>query len=324
MKKSHIILSIPILIIVFSIVYFLLESNTAEQDIYVGMLETTEVNVSSEISGRVNSILIEKGNTVKKGQVLATLEPDILDAKKGQAEGMVKAASSLIEKAKTGARIEEVNALKNQYLMAKSQFDFAEKSYKRYRALFADSIISKQEIDEVQFKFDAAKEQMNAAKSMWEMGKKGTRKEDIKAAQGSYESAQSAFNEVEAFYDELKIIAPTSGIISNQIAEEGEVIAAGYPLLTVQIPEKIYAIFNVREDDLSDFKMDTVYKAKVPGLGNDEINFKVTYISPMADFATWVPIKAKGEYELKSFEIHLKPQERIAELRPGMSIQIIK
>ena len=324
MKKSHIILSIPILIIVFSIVYFLLESNTAEQDIYVGMLETTEVNVSSEISGRVNSILIEKGNTVKKGQVLATLEPDILDAKKGQAEGMVKAASSLIEKAKTGARIEEVNALKNQYLMAKSQFDFAEKSYKRYRALYADSIISKQEIDEVQFKFDAAKEQMNAAKSMWEMGKKGTRKEDIKAAQGSYESAQSAFNEVEAFYDELKIIAPTSGIISNQIAEEGEVIAAGYPLLTVQIPEKIYAIFNVREDDLSDFKMDTVYKAKVPGLGNDEINFKVTYISPMADFATWVPIKAKGEYELKSFEIHLKPQERIAELRPGMSIQIIK
>jgi HlyD family secretion protein len=309
---------------VFSIVYFLLESNTAEQDIYVGMLETTEVNVSSEISGRVNSILIEKGNTVKKGQVLATLEPDILDAKKGQAEGMVKAASSLIEKAKTGARIEEVNALKNQYLMAKSQFDFAEKSYKRYRALYADSIISKQEIDEVQFKFDAAKEQMNAAKSMWEMGKKGTRKEDIKAAQGSYESAQSAFNEVEAFYDELKIIAPTSGIISNQIAEEGEVIAAGYPLLTVQIPEKIYAIFNVREDDLSDFKMDTVYKAKVPGLGNDEINFKVTYISPMADFATWVPIKAKGEYELKSFEIHLKPQERIAELRPGMSIQIIK
>ena len=324
MKKSHIILSIPILIIVFSIVYFFLKSNTAEPDIYVVILETTEVNVSSEISGRVNSILIEKGNTVKKGQVLATLEPDILDAKKGQAEGMVKAASSLIEKAKTGARIEEVNALKNQYLMAKSQFDFAEKSYKRYRALYADSIISKQEIDEVQFKFDAAKEQMNAAKSMWEMGKKGTRKEDIKAAQGSYESAQSAFNEVEAFYDELKIIAPTSGIISNQIAEEGEVIAAGYPLLTVQIPEKIYAIFNVREDDLSDFKMDTVYKAKVPGLGNDEINFKVTYISPMADFATWVPIKAKGEYELKSFEIHLKPQERIAELRPGMSIQIIK
>lgn len=324
MKKSYIILTIPILIIVFSIIYFLVRSNTPEEEIYVGMLETTEVNVSSEIPGRVNTILIEKGSVVKKGQVLATLEADILDAKKGQAEGMVKAAQSLIEKAKTGARKEEVSALQNQYLMAKSQFDFAEKSYKRYQALYADSIISKQEMDEVQFKYDAAKEQMNAAKSMWEMGKKGARKEDIKAAQGSYESAQGAYNEVEAYYDELDIIAPKSGIISNQIAEEGEVMASGYPIVTIQIPENIYAIFNIREDNLSDFKMGTTLKAKVPGLNNEMVNFKVTYISPMADFATWVPIKAKGEYELKSFEIHLKPQERITDLRPGMSIQIIK
>ena len=324
MKKSYIILTIPILIIVFSIIYFLVRSNTPEQDIYVGMLETTEVNVSSEIPGRVNTILIEKGNSVKKGQVLATLEADILDARKGQAEGMVKAAESLIEKAQTGARKEEISALQNQYLMAKSQFDFAEKSYKRYQALYADSIISKQEMDEVQFKYDAAKEQMNAAKSMWEMGKKGTRKEDIKAAQGSYERAQGAYNEVEAYYSELDIVAPASGIISNQIAEEGEVMASGYPIVTIQIPENIYAIFNIREDNLSDFKMGTTLKAKVPGLNNEMVNFKVTYISPMADFATWVPIKAKGEYELKSFEIHLKPQERIADLRPGMSIQIIK
>ncbi|WP_458626052.1 HlyD family secretion protein [Winogradskyella sp. PC D3.3] len=324
MKKSHIILSIPILIIVFSIVYFIVRSPSTEEEIYVGMLETTEVNVSSEIPGRVMSILIEKGNTVEKGQVLATLEPDVLEARKGQAEGMVKAARSLIEKAKTGARKEEINALQNQYLMAKSQFDFAEKTYKRYQALYADSIISKQEMDEIQFKFDAAKEQMNAAKSMWEMGKKGTRKEDIKAAQGSFESAQGAYNEVEAFYDELNIVAPTSGIISNQIAEEGEVMASGYPILTIQIPEKIYAILNIREDNLSEFKIGTMHKAKVPGLDYATVDFKVTYIAPMANFATWVPIKAKGEYELKSFEIHLKPQDRIADLRPGMSIQIIK
>jgi len=324
MKKSHIILSIPILLIVFAIVYFFFIANTPEQEVYVGMLETTEVKVSSEIPGRINAILAEKGDTVKKGQILATLETDVLDAKKGQAEGMVKAARSLIEKAESGARKEEINALKNQYLMAKSQFDFAEKTYKRYQALYADSIISKQEMDEIQFKYDAAKEQMNAAKSMWEMGKNGARKEDIKAAYGSFESAQGAYKEIEAFYKELEIVAPANGIISNKIAEEGEVMAAGYPILTIQKPEDIYAVLNVREDHLPDFKMGTLFKAKVPALENSTVAFKVTYIAPMADFATWVPIKAKGEYELKSFEIHLKPQERIADLRPGMSIQIVK
>ncbi|AFU69404.1 efflux pump membrane fusion protein [Psychroflexus torquis ATCC 700755] len=324
MKKAYITLAIPILIILFSIVYFIIRANRTEPKIYVGMLETTEINISSEIPGRVNAILIEKGNRVKKGQVLATLEPDIFDAKKGQAKGMVKAARSLVDKAEFGTRIEEISALQNQYQVAKSQFDFAEITYKRYQALYADDIISKQEMDELQFKYDAANEQMNAAKSIWEMAKSGVRKEDVKAAHGGYERAKEVFNEVEAYYDELQIIAPTSGIISNQIAEEGEVMAAGYPILTLQKPEKIYAIFNVRENHLADFQMDNLYKAKVPGLGNEEVSFKVSYISPMADFATWVPVKAKGEYELKTFEIHLKPQERIDELRPGMSIQIYK
>ena len=324
MKKVHITLVIPVAIILFSIVFFIVNARVPEQKIYSGLLETTEVNVSSEIPGRVNSILIEKGNYVKKGQVLATLEPDVLEAKKNQAEGMVKAARSLVDKAEFGARTEEISALKNQYQMAKSQFDFAEKTYKRYQALYADSIISKQEMDELQFKYDAAKEQMNAAKSIREMAKNGARKEDVIAAYGSYESAKGAYKEVETYYDELQIIAPISGIVSNQIAEEGEVMSAGYPILTLQRPEKIYAIFNVREDDLIDFKMDSLYKAKVPGLGNEDVNFKVTYIAPMADFATWVPVKAKGEYELKTFEVHLKPQERIKDLRPGMSIQIYK
>ena len=324
MKKAYITLIIPVIIIVFAIVFFLFKANNPEQTVYSGMLETTEINVASEISGRVHTLLVEKGSNVTKGQLLATLEPDILNAKKGQAEGMVNAAKSLYNKAEYGARKEEVNALQNQYQIAKSQFDFSEKTYKRFQALYADGIISKQEMDEIQFKYDAAKEQMNAAKSVWEMAKKGARKEDISAAYGSYETAKSAYNEVEAFYDELNIVAPKAGVISNQIAEEGEVMAAGYPIVTIQIPEKIYAIFNVREDNLADFKMGQIYKAKVPGLSNDEVEFKVTYISPMADFATWVPIKAKGEYELKTFEIHLKPQDRITELRPGMTIQIYK
>ena len=324
MKKAYITLIIPILIIAFAIVFFIVKANSKKPIVYSGMLETTEINVASEISGRVHTVLVAKGSTVQKGQILATLEPDILNAKKGQAQGMVNAARSLYNKAEFGARKEEINALENQYQMAKSQFEFAEKTYKRFQALYADSIISKQEMDEIQFKYDAAKEQMNAAKSVWSMAKTGARKEDVSAAYGSYESAQSVYNEVEAFYDELQITAPKSGIISNQIAEEGEVMAAGYPIVTIQIPENIYAILNVREDHLADFKIDQIYTAVVPGLNNESVDFKVSYMAPMADFATWVPVKAKGEYELKTFEIHLTPQNRITELKPGMSIQIYK
>jgi HlyD family secretion protein len=61
---------------------------------------------------------------------------------------------------------------------------------------------------------------------------------------------------------------------------------------------------------------------RVPGLGNKTIELEVTHLAAMADFATWVPTKAKGEYDLKTFEVRLKPVEQNEGLRPGMTIQV--
>ena len=85
-------------------------------------------------------------------------------------------------KVKKGARKELIDAARNQYMMAKSQYEFADKTYKRFQVLYADSIISKQEMDEIEFKFHAAKEQMEAAKSIYNMAQKGAREEDKQMA----------------------------------------------------------------------------------------------------------------------------------------------
>ena len=320
-KKHLLILSIPVIIVIIGIVLLIMRLNKPKPIIFIGICETTEVNVSSEIPGRIDSILVEKGEMVKKGQVLYTLETDIMDAKMGQAGGVVEAASSLVEKAEKGAREEEIQAARNQYEMAKSQFEFARKTYHRFQLLFADSIISRQEMDELEFKYNAAREQMEAAKAIYDMARKGAREEDIKAAKGMLMQAENVYNEAEAFYRQLRIISPVSGEISAQIAEEGEVMGAGYPVLTVQIPEKIHVIINVREDFLHRFEKGNVISGEVPGLLYEDFDFQVTYIAPLADFADWVPTREKGELDLKSFEIHLKPVEKIEGLRPGMTVR---
>jgi HlyD family secretion protein len=81
-------------------------------------------------------------------------------------------------------------------------------------------------------------------------------------------------------------------------------------------------VLNVREDKLSHLKKGDIYKGIVPGLGNKEIEVKVSYIAVMPDFATWAPTKAKGEFDLKTFEVRLKPTKEIPDLRPGMTIRI--
>jgi HlyD family secretion protein len=206
--------------------------------------------------------------------------------------------------------------------MAKSQFDFAEKTYKRFQVLYADSIISEQEMDEMTFKYNAAKDAMNAAKALYDMAEKGARPEDIQAAEATYQQAKNVYDEAMAFYEQLDIKAPVSGLVSSKIAEEGEVMAPGFPVITIMIPEKIYALLNVREDKLPHFKKGEILKGIVPGLGNKEIEVVVTYIAVMPDFATWAPTKAKGEFDLKTFEVRLKPTENLPDLRPGMTIRI--
>ena len=68
--------------------------------------------------------------------------------------------------------------------------------------------------------------------------------------------------------------------------------------------------------------MGDYFYGTISALENKQIEFKVTYISPMADFATWRPTNQKGDFDLKTFEIHLKSDEPIENIRPGMTVKI--
>ncbi len=322
LSKSTFALLIPIAVILVAVILLILKREDSGEQIMLGMFEAPTVNVSSMIPGRVKEIKVNEGDRIEKDQLVFTLETKVMDAKVGQARGLVKAAESLVTKAKKGAREEQKRALKNQYEMARSQFEFAEKTYKRFQLLYADSIISQQEMDEMTFKYNAAKDAMNAAKALYDMAEKGARIEDIQAAEAAYMQAKNVYEEAMAFYEQLDIKAPVSGLVSSKIAEEGEVMAPGFPVITIMMPEKIYAVLNVREDKLPHFKKGARLKGRVPGLGNKEIEVEVSYLAVMPDFATWAPTKDKGEFDLKTFEVRLKPVEQNEDLRPGMTIRI--
>ncbi|NQU33445.1 MAG: efflux RND transporter periplasmic adaptor subunit [Bacteroidetes bacterium] len=315
-------LAIPVVVIIVAVVMLIVRHEEKDESIILGMVETTTVNVASEIPGRVDVIMVNLGDKVEKGQVVATLEPSIMNAKVGQAEGIRNAAKSMLKRAKQGTRKEAIEAAKNQYNMAKSQYEFADKTYNRFLVLYTDSIISKQEMDEMEFKHSAAKNEMEAANSIYKLAKEGASLEDIMIVEGEVEAASAMLQEAEAYFEQLEIIAPVSGEISNKMAEEGEVMAAGYPILTIMIPEKIYAIANVREDKLEAFSLGKIIKGKVPGVGGKEFEFEVTYLAVMADFATWVPTQSKGDFDLKTFEVRLTPVAPIENLRPGMTVQL--
>ena len=94
----------------------------------------------------------------------------------------------------------------------------------------------------------------------------------------------------------------------------------GFPVFMVTETGDPWVTIFVREDQFSDLRRAAVYKGTIPALGDKEAEFQVTFIAPAGNFATWLATRQSSGYDVKSFEVHLKPTEPIERLRPGMTV----
>ena len=323
MKKTKFIKSIVslvfIAILVLIGVWFLTKPKTT---ILQGRIETKEIYLSAKIPTRIHTFEVKEGASVKKGQLLATLESPEIMAKEQQALALKQAASAQKNKATNGARIEEINASKSIYEKATAAVNVMEKTYTRMENLFKDGVISEQQRDEIFAKREVAIKDQETALSAYQMAVKGARNEDIDAASALVKQAEGALIELEGYKNERNIIAPIDAEVLEFLPEEGELIGAGYPVAHLVDISNSYAIVNIKETSLSNFKKDSEFVATIPALNNKKVRFKIYYIAALGDYATWNATKATGDFDVRTFEIKASPVHEETDLRPGMSILI--
>ena len=287
-----------------------------------GRIEAKEIYLSAKIPTRINTFEVKEGASVKKGQLLATLEsPEIL-AKEQQALALRDAANAQKNKATKGARVEEISGAKSVYEKASAAADVMLKTYVRMENLFKDGVISEQRRDEIYAKKEVALKDQEAALSVYQMALKGARSEDIEAATALVKQADGALIELEGYKNERNIIAPIDAEVLNFLPEEGELIGAGYPVVHLVDLSNSYAILNIKETSLYNFKKDEVFEATIPALNNKKVKFKIYYVAALGDYATWNATKATGDFDVRTFEIKASPISEEVELRPGMSFLI--
>ncbi|UMB54018.1 efflux RND transporter periplasmic adaptor subunit [Lutibacter sp. A64] len=323
MKNSKVIKSavttIIILILVLTGIWFISKPKTT---ILQGRVEAKEIYLSSKLPTRLKSIEVKEGTSVTKGQLLATLESPEIDARELQALAAKDAANAQKDKARNGARKEEINAYKSLYEKATAGANVMLKSYERIENLFKDGVVSEQQKDEVFAKKEAALNDQKAAYNKYQLALKGARSEDIEAANALVRKAEGALSELESYKNERFIISPIDAEVLDFLPEEGELIGAGYPVAHLVDLSNSYAIVNVKETDLYNFKKGSEFKATVPALENKEITFQIYYVAALGDYATWNATKSTGDFDIRTFEIKATPKTSETELRPGMSILI--
>ena len=301
--------------------FFLL---TPPDDYIMGQAEVTQVRISGKVPGRVAEYRFDAGDRVKAGDTLVLLETPEVWAKLRQAEAARAAAEAQNQKAENGARTQEVAAAYEMWQKAKAGLSIAEKSYERIQNLFEKGVMSAQKRDEVKANYDAMVATEKAARSQYEMAKEGARREDKAAAAALVERADGAIAEVNAYVEEGALVSPIDGEVSERFPQVGELVGTGAPIMNISDLDDLWVTFSVREDLLRDIKIGTELTAFIPALGDLPIRLKVYYMKDMGSYAAWKATKAMGEYDAKTFEVRTRPLEKVADLRPGMSVILKK
>ncbi len=186
------------------------------------------VEVSSKISGRVEELLIDKGDVVKKGQVLARLDDREYVAQLAQAKANKSAAEARLNQAVTGSRPEEIQRARAAVEQAEATVRSTQITLDRAKSLNQSGVFAKQALDDAQSAYDVAIAQAKVARENFELARLGPRKEEIDLARAQLAEAEAAVKWLESQLDNTIIRAPVDGTVLDRLVEKGEMVTTGY------------------------------------------------------------------------------------------------
>ena len=274
-----------------------------------GKTKKDVISFAPKVTGRIVKILVEEGQTVKKGDTLALLDIPEVSAKIAQAQGAVSAATAQEQMAKNGATADQMKQLQAKYKGLKEQYNFAQKSYQRASNMYRDSLMSPQAYDEVYAKMQGAKAQYDAVVAELDDVKRGTRSEKVEMAAGQASQAKGALQEANVAYAERYVIATNDMEIETISLNPGELATAGFALFNGYIPDSTFFRFTVPESQISKYKKGQTVSMEVP-YNKEKLQGKILYIKQLTKYADITT--AYPDYQLQDaiYEIKVKPDDR--------------
>ncbi len=286
MNKKPIILTIVLAALAAGAYYFFInkqEQDTSTLNLY-GNVDIREVQLAFNGSEHISDILVEEGESVKKGQLLAVLHNEILQAQLAEAQAQVVAQQQLLAKLKAGSRIEEVDKVKAELNAARAKAKAASSSYSRLRSLLKKKVVTADQVDQAKALKDAANAEVEAIKQALNLLEAGTRKEDIASAQAVLLARSAGVDLIQQRLNDAKLIAPTDGIIRNRIMEVGSMVFPQTTVMTLAFVDPIWVRTYLPETALGKVTIGSRAKIYTDSYPDKAYEGWVGYISPTSEF----------------------------------------
>jgi len=268
-----------------------------------------QANIVPKISAPVKRFLVNRGDHVKEGQLVAELENRDLVAAEITSKGQFGQAESNYRATTAVAVPEAVTKAQADANAARQALDAAQKLLESRQQLFAQGALARKSVDEAQVAYAQAKAASDTAQQHLQALEAAGRQEQINGAAAQVEAAKGQYESAKAQVAYSQIRSPIAGVVTDRPLYPGDMAAAGTPLMTVMDMSSVVARINMSQQQAKDVRLGD--EATIaPADGSEPIAGKVTVVSPAVDpnsttVQVWVEAKNPDERLRAGTSVHV-------------------
>ncbi len=321
MKRSILVAAIVATIIAAGIGYWLMHPPSAPKEIVVyGNVDLRQVDLPFNGTERIAAELVQEGDRVHQGDVLARLDTSRLEPQVAQAQAQLSAQQAVVDRLHNGSRPEEIAQARAALNSAKADAENARRQAARFRSLIAASggrAASQQDLDNTNAALDVANAKAVSQQKALDLAVAGPRKEDVAQAEAQLRSQQAQFALLKQQLADANLIAPVDAVIRSRLMEPGEMASPQKPVFSLAITDPKWVRAYISETDLGKIRSGEAASIGIDSFPNRRFEGWIGFISPVAEFTP----KTVQTEELRTslvYEVRVFVKDPSDELRLGM------
>jgi HlyD family secretion protein len=289
----------------------------ATELVLYGNVDLRQVQLAFNNSERIAAVLVQEGDRVRPGQVLARLDTSRLEPQVAQVAAQVAAQGHALERLRNGSRPEEIAQARAQLRLQEANLVLARANLDRGEKLLPSGSISKEEVDQRSQAVGVGEANVNYAQETLRLAELGPRKEDIAQAEAQLRGVQAQLALLRQQCADAELVAPSPGVVRTRLLEPGEMVTPQKPVFTLAITDPKWVRAYVSEPDLGKIRPGLAASVAVDSFPERRFDGWVGFISPVAEFTP----KAVQTEELRTslvYEVRVFVKDPEDELRLGM------
>ncbi len=285
--RKRLLLALLVLVVLTgSAVFLYSRSHSAPSGILTvyGNVDLREIQIAFQDSGRIAHVLVQEGDTVQPGQVLAELEPDRFREALRRSQAQVAAQDRVLARLQAGSRPEEIAQARADVAAAQANVTIAQLSAQRQRELERQHFVPRQNLDNAETTLKTAQATLEHAQQALKLMVLGPRQEDIDSARHTLEADRATLALSTKDLADTQVLAPEAGTIQARILEPGAMASPQTPVLTLALDNPVWIRAWLPENALGRIKPGTRAWIETDSWPGERLQAWVGFISPTAEF----------------------------------------